>query len=280
MTSEWVGRSLLFVPATRPDRFEKAAASGADVVIVDLEDSVAAGDKEQARRNALAWACGLRTAGPRKAIRINSPRTLHGLRDLVVLLEGSAVPDYIVLPKTECAADLQQLASLLRQAGKPAQLIAIIESARAIAQVESIAESTQALAGLLFGSADLASDLRCANDWDSLHYARSRLVAAAAAADIAALDAPFFDLADVPALRQEIEVSARLGFTGKSAVHPSHIGPIHAGFSPTEEAVLHAQAVLQENEKGIGVVGGRMIDEAMARHARRVLSLAGLLRTI
>jgi (S)-citramalyl-CoA lyase len=152
-------RSWLFTPATRPDRFDKAAASGADVSIIDLEDSVAPADKAEARRAALAHleqpaadSCG-------RALRINGLDRRFGLADLQALLESSACPDYLVLPKTESAAHLQILDRLLAEAGKATRLVALIESARGLATCEAIAAATPRLHALLFGAADLSADL-------------------------------------------------------------------------------------------------------------------------
>jgi (S)-citramalyl-CoA lyase len=269
-----VARSLLFVPATRPDRFAKAAASGTDIVTVDLEDSVAPRDKEAARQNVAAWLSAAHTGPAARTVRINSTRNLHGLRDILAIVEGQALPDLIVVPKVEAAADLEQLDALLQSGSSPPRLLAQIESARALAHLDEIAGSTPRLAALMLGSADLSADLRAVNSWESLLHARFLLVRAAAAAGLEVLDAPCFDLNDPAAVEEEARRSLRLGFTGKCAVHPKQVGPINATFSPSAEEVEHARAVLAENEKGVGLVDGQMIDEAIARRARRVLTLA------
>jgi (S)-citramalyl-CoA lyase len=273
MTQGLFARSLLYTPATRPDRFEKALSCGADIVAVDLEDSVAPKDKAEARQNASAWLAA--PSDPTlRAVRINSTRTAHGLRDVLALLDTQVKPDLILLPKVEAAADLEQLAALLQGPMAEVRFIALIESARALARLDEIARSTPRLAAFQLGSADLSADLRAANSWESLLYARSHLVRAAAAAGIDVIDTPFFDLADAQALEEETRRVLRLGFTGKAAVHPKQIAAINATFSPTATEIEQARAVLSENEKGVGLVGGQMIDEAVARHARRVLALA------
>ena len=270
MSEGLTARSLLFVPATRPERFAKAEGSGADIVAVDLEDSVAPRDKATARRHALAWLSSPRSGPAARALRVNSTRTVDGLRDVLALLEASEEPDLVVLPKAEAAADLVQLHALLRAAGKRTRLVALIESAVALAHLDEIARATPRLTALLLGSADL----RAANGWEGLLYARSCLVRAAAAARLDVLDAPCFDLAGPGTLEEETRGAQRLGFTGKCAIHPKHIATINATFSPTTAEVEEARLILAENEKGVGVVGGRMIDEAVARRARRVLALA------
>lgn len=274
MTHGLLARSLLYTPATRPDRFGKALGSGADIVAVDLEDSVSPGDKAAARQNVLAWLAAPPSGRATRAVRINSTRTAHGLRDVLALLDAQAKPDLILLPKVEAAADLEQPTALLQGPMAEVRFIALIESARAFARLDEIARSTPRLAAFQLGSADLSADLRAANSWESLLYARSHLVRAAAAAGIDVIDTPFFDLANPQALEEETRGVLALGFTGKAAVHPNQVAAINATFSPTAAEIEQARAVLAENEKGVGVVDGQMIDEAVARRARRVLALA------
>jgi (S)-citramalyl-CoA lyase len=268
-------RSWLFTPATRPDRFDKAAASGADVLIIDLEDSVAPADKAEARRAALAHLEQPAADSCRRALRINGLDRCFGLADLQALLESSACPDYLVVPKTESATHLQILDHLLAEAGKATRLVALVESARGLAACEAIAAATPRLAALLFGAADLSADLGAATAWSPLAYARSRLVAACALAGVPAIDAPFFDVKDHEGLTRETSQAVDLGFAGKAAIHPSQIAAINAALTPRPEDVERARAVLMENAKGVGVVDGQMVDEAVARKARRILIAAG-----
>ena len=267
-------RSVLFTPATRPERFEKAAQSGADIVALDLEDSVAATDKLVARNNAIAWLAGSNPSSAARAVRINNTGTIDGLRDLMALAEGSAQPDIIILPKVEAAAAVEQLAGLFEGRKSPIGFIALIESATALRLIADIARSSMRLDALMLGSADLSADLRCANSWESLLHARSRLVAAAAETGIGVIDAPCFDLSSVEALEEEIRRARQLGFTGKSCIHPRQVTPVNDGFLPSADEIRQARAVLAETDGGIGVVGGRMVDEAMARRARQVLATA------
>src|ERR1700730_12664426 len=152
-------RSWLFTPATRPDRFAKASAAGADVAILDLEDAVAPGDKVQARSIALEYLADDPADGARHALRINGLDTRAGIADLDALLGSTAAPDFLVLPKTETGGHLQILDRLLTAAGKGPRLIGLIESARGLAAVEAIAAATPRLAGLMLGAADMAADL-------------------------------------------------------------------------------------------------------------------------
>lgn len=269
-------RSWLFTPATRPDRFAKAAEAGADVLIIDLEDAVAPADKPRARAAALEHLAAPAEAGPLRALRVNGLDTRAGLADLDALLGSAAAPDILVLPKAEGPGHLQILDRLLTAAGKAARLVGIVESARGLAAAEAIAAATPRLAGLMLGAADMAADLGAATAWEPLAHARSRLVAACAPAGVTPIDSPFFDLKDVAGLEREAAASVAFGFAAKAAIHPAQLQAINRVLTPTPDQVETARAILAENAKGVGTVGGLMIDEAVARKARRVLVAAGL----
>jgi (S)-citramalyl-CoA lyase len=268
-------RSWLFTPATRSDRFAKASTAGADVAILDLEDAVAPKDKVQARITALDYLADNPTNGALHALRINGLDTRAGISDLDALLGSRAAPDFLVLPKTETAGHLQILDRLLTAANKETRLIGLIESAQGLAAAEEIAASTPRLTALLFGAADMSADLGAGTAWAPLVYARARLVAACALAGVLAIDSPFFDVKDHEGLTQETSQAVALGFAGKAAIHPNQIAPINAALTPRPEEVARARAILAENAKGVGVVQGQMVDEAIARKARRILAAAG-----
>jgi len=267
-------RSWLFTPATRADRFAKASEAGADVAILDLEDAVAPKDKDRARAAALDYLEGNPADRALHALRINGLDTRAGISDLHALLGSKAAPDFLVLPKTETPGHLQILDRLL--AGKATRLIGLVESARGLAAVEAIASATPRLAGLMLGAADMAADLGAATAWEPLAFARGRLVAACALAGVVPIDAPFFDLRDEAGLKQEVADALALGFAAKAAIHPAQVGSINAALTPSAEAVEKARAILAENAKGVGTVDGQMIDEAIARKARRTLAAAGI----
>jgi (S)-citramalyl-CoA lyase len=271
-------RSWLFTPAIRPDRFGKAAASGADVAILDLEDAVAPRDKAAARTTALDYLAGKPAGVALHALRINGLDTPAGISDLDAFLASKADPDFLVLPKTETSGHLQILDRLLSAAGKRARLVGIVESARGLAAVEAIAAATPRLAGLMLGAADMAADLGAATAWQPLAFARERLIAACALAGVMPIDAPFFDLRDEAGLKHEVAVATAFGFRSKAAIHPAQVSEINAALTPTDDEVRKARAILAENAKGVGSVDGRMIDEAVARNARRTLAAVGLAR--
>jgi (S)-citramalyl-CoA lyase len=269
-------RSWLFTPATRPERFANAAEAGADVAILDLEDAVAPKDKAHARRDALDYLAASPSNGVLHALRINGLDTRAGIFDLEALLGSSAVPDFLVLPKTETHGHLQILDRLLTAANKETRLIGLIESAHGLAAAEPIATATPRLAGLMLGAADMAADLGSTTAWEPLAFARGRLIAACALAGVSPIDAPFFNLHDEAGLKRETAAGVALGFSAKAAIHPAQIGAINAALTPSAEAVQRARAILAENGKGVGTVDGQMIDEAVARKARRTLASAGL----
>jgi (S)-citramalyl-CoA lyase len=269
-------RSWLFTPGTRPDRFAKASAVGADVAIIDLEDSVAPNEKESAREVALGYLASPRNARARIALRINGLDKAAGVADVNALLHVRTWPDFLVLPKTETSGHLQILDRLLAAAGANTHLIGIVESAAGLAAVEAISAATPRLAGLMLGAADLAADLGADAAWEPLAFARSRLVAASALHAVMPIDSPFFDIHDERGLREETGRAVALGFEAKAAIHPNQIAIINAALTPTEAAVAKARAIIAENAKGVGTVGGEMIDEAVARKARRVLAAAAI----
>jgi (S)-citramalyl-CoA lyase len=277
MTAPIRTRSWLFTPATRPERFVKASQVGADVAILDLEDAVAPGDKERARTTALDYLTGNPANGALHALRINGLDTPAGISDLDALLGSPAAPDFLVLPKTETAGHLEILDRLLTAAGKATRLIGLIESARGLAAVDAIATATPRLAGLMLGAADMAADLGSAGAWEPvLALVSGRLITACAVAGVMPVDSPFFDLHDEPGLEQEVARAVALGFPAKAAIHPTQIGTINAALTPSAEAVERARKILAENIKGVGTVDGQMVDEAIARKARRTLFSAGL----
>ena len=269
-------RSWLFTPATHPERFANASKAGADVAILDLEDAVAPKDKALARDVALDYLAGTPTGSALRALRINGLDTSAGIADLDALLGSAAAPDFLVLPKTETAGHLQILDRLLTKAGKVTRLIGLIESARGLAAMEAIATATPRLFGLMLGAADMAADLGAATTWPPLAFARGRLVAACALTGATPIDSPFFDLRDEAGLEHEVAAAVAFGFSAKAAIHPAQIGAINAALTPGAEAIEKARAILAENAKGVGAVDGQMIDEAVARKARRTLATAGL----
>jgi len=269
-------KSWLFTPATKSDRFTRAADVHSDALIIDLEDAVAPSAKAEARETALRYLAGISADRLPCALRINSPDTRFGLDDLRALLNSPAKPDYLVLPKCDSSALIALVGNLLREAKKTAQIIALIESAKAIGALKEIAGGEAKPAALVFGAADMAADLGAETAWEPLLWVRARIIQAAASAGIAALDSPYFDIADTEGLKQETKASASLGFRGKCAIHPAQIATINAFLTPSEQQVAEARQILVVNQQGVGSVDHEMVDEAVARKARLVLERAGI----
>ena len=268
-------RSWLFTPGTREDRFAKAAEIGADVMIIDLEDAVSPDEKPKAREIALDYLSGTAPDATLRALRINGLDTQAGIADLDALLRSDAAPDFLVLPKADSPGHLHILDRLLTAKKLATRLVGLIESARGLSAVEATAAATARLFGLMLGAADLAADLGVATTWPPLVAERSRLVLACTLAGVVPIDTPFFDVHDLDGLSRETADVVTFGFQAKAAIHPGQVGTINKAFTPTDKAVEHAKAVLAANTQGVGVVDGQMIDEAVARKARRVLAAVG-----
>jgi (S)-citramalyl-CoA lyase len=259
-------RSLLFVPGDRPERFAKAAASGADLVCIDLEDAVAPAAREGARAHVVAFLAS-QAPGHHFGVRINSLDTADAKQDIAALKHSA--PAWLMLAKTEGAAQLELLA--LHLPGVPQ--MALLESATALLAASLIAQAQSPLAALMLGGADLAADLGCEMVWEPLLHARSMLVMAAASRQLAAFDVPCLDVPDLAGTQAETARVAALGFTGKAAIHPTQIAAIHAGLAPNAAALARAQRIVDAAQTNVGaqLLDGRMIDRPLLLSAQRVL---------
>jgi len=277
MPTRRVRRSVLFVPAIRPDRFEKAVATGADAVCLDLEDGVAFGQKDEARLNALEL---LRSRPPGKSeviLRVNEPESDLGVQDLEAVVSAGIRPDALMVPKVDEPRTIRALERrfLPTLAGIP--LVVQIETARGLAAVEAIATASPNVAVIFFGAVDLAAELGSVIEWDAMLYARSRVVAAAAVAGVDAMDTPFMDVAAPEQLDRESRAVRRLGFTGKAAIHPSQVPVIQTAFSPDEDQVKWARRIIEAyeaNEGGVLLVDGKLVERPVVRSAQRILATA------
>ena len=269
-------KSWLFTPATKTGRFGRAAQVGADILIIDLEDAVAFSDKQKARSAALQY---LEQPAERSlpcALRINAPVTRTGIEDLHSLLESSAAPDYIILPKCDSATFISMVRVLLDQAAKATEIIALIESAKGVEALAEIVKSDVRPVALLFGAADMAADLGAKTAWETLLFVRSRIVQVAASAGVVVVDSPFFDITDLEGLKRETKAAKGLGFQGKAAIHPRQISTSNEVFAPSAEELAKARKILAANQQGVGSVDHQMVDEAVARKARLTLERAGI----
>jgi (S)-citramalyl-CoA lyase len=269
-------KSWLFTPATKADRFGRSAEVHADALIIDLEDAVALLDKQKARTAALQYLEQPAQGRLPCALRINAPVTRTGIEDLHSLLESSAAPEYIILPKCDSPAFIRMVRTLLDQAAKDTEIIALIESAKAVEALPDIVGSEVRPVALMFGAADMEADLGAKTGWEPLLFVRSRIVQVAASAGIVAVDSPFFDIADLEGLKKETTAARDLGFHGKAAIHPKQISVINDVFVPSDEEVAKARQILAVNQQGVGSVDHQMVDEAIARKARLTLERAAI----
>ncbi len=254
----------LFVPATKLDRVAKAAASGADAVILDLEDAVAPADKTAARQ-ALA---GFPLPGLPVILRVNAAGTDWHAGDLAVAKgKGFAA---ILLPKAE---DAGTLAHTREATGIPT--LALVENARGLANLDTLAQAP-GLVRLVFGSVDFSADLGCAHEPEPLLFARSRIVLASRLAGLAApIDGVTLILSDDIAAETDARRAVALGFGGKLCIHPRQITPVLRGFAPSAEETAWARKVAAAGE-GATAIDGVMIDAPVRQRAEQILRRAAL----
>lgn len=257
----------LFCPADRPDRYAKAAAV-ADVVILDLEDAVAAPNKASARE-----ALQASDLDPdRVVVRVNPVTTPFHADDL----DAVRVTPYrtVMLPKTERAAQIDGLGEFA--------VIALIETAMGVLDVAAIA-AHPAVAGLMWGAEDLIASIggQSSRTADGAYravcrHARSSVLLAAAAHGKDAIDAVYLDIDDLDGLAAESTDAVASGFTQKACIHPRHVEPIRAAYRPTADQLGWARRVLDAvSAGGVTVVDGRMVDAPLLRQAERIVQLAG-----
>jgi citrate lyase subunit beta / citryl-CoA lyase len=286
-------RSLLFVPADGGKKLDKAMASGADAVIVDLEDSIAAEGKTAARRSAAGFIRDAVTAAirPRLIVRVNGLTT--GLTDADLDAVVPARPDAVLLPKAEGGASVVHADAKLTAreaiAGLPDGHIKIVaiatETATALFLAGTYRGASARLEGLTWGAEDLSAELGAETNRDGdgrfldpYRLARALCLAGAAAAQVQAIDTIAADFRNLELLRRETEEARRDGFTGKMAIHPAQVPVINEVFTPTSEAVAKARAVIAAFEsnpgKGAVAIDGVMYDRPHIERARQLLARA------
>ena len=263
-------RSWLFVPGDRGDRFPKAARSGAEVVICDLEDAVSEDAKTAARAGVARWLADGNTA----CVRINAHGTpFHD--DDVAALTGSPGLLAVMVPKAEDPAVLGRVSTAL---GSGTAVVALVETALGVHRVLELA-TVPGVARLAFGSIDFALDVGARDEPPALLLARTSLVLASRVAGLPApVDGVTQELDDMSVVQAASSAAAGLGFGGKLCVHPTQIDAVHAGFRPTEAEVRHARRVLAAAAAGGAArVDGQMIDRPVLERAQRLLRRHGSL---
>ncbi len=302
-------RCQLFGPGSRPALFEKMAASAADVINLDLEDSVAPSDKDSARANIIAAIGAVNWGTKTLSVRINGLDTPYWYRDVVDLLEQSSDRlDQIMIPKVGCAADVYAVDALVtaieRAKGrtKPITFEVIIESAAGIAHVEEIAASSPRLVAMSLGAADFAASMGMqttgiggtqenyymlqggAKHWpDPWHWAQAAIVAACRTHGVLPVDGPFGDFSDDEGFLAQARRCATLGMVGKWAIHPKQIALANSVFTPSEAAVAEAREILaamaeaKARGEGATVYKGRLVDIASIKQAEVIVKQSEML---
>ena len=262
-------RSLLFVPGSRPERFDKALAAGADAVIVDLEDAVAPADKLSARESVHAWLRPEHVV----VLRINAADTPWFAGDITLCARPGVAA--VMLPKAERA---EIIAALVAAGAKG--VLPLIESAAGFAALATLA-AAPGVQRLVFGSIDFQLDLGLRDAFeDELLYFRSQIVLASRLAGLAApIDGVSTAIDDAEALHTDVQRARRLGFGGKLCIHPKQVAGVHRGFAPSADELAWAQRVLAASAAAGGAaiaVDGKMVDKPVLLRAERLVAEAGL----
>jgi citrate lyase subunit beta / citryl-CoA lyase len=286
----WVLRSLLFVPGHRHDMIPKAAASGADAIILDLEDALASREKPAARRAVAEALDGPLADAPRhRAVFVRVNGLASGLTDED--LHGAARPrlDGVCLPKCEASADVQAMAARLLvtedRLGIPRgrlRLLVLVETARGVLEAAAIARESPRVAGIVFGAEDFTADtgLVRTREGAELAAARTAVSIAAHAAGIEPIDGIFADFRDEAGLVADSQEARRLGYTGKTLIHPAQVAPVHRVFAPAAGEIAKARRIVEAFERataeqsGVVVVDGAMVDRPVVLRAQRLLARA------
>lgn len=272
-------RSVLFSPGDQPDLLRKAPATGADVVIFDIEDAVAPDAKARARETVNG---ALHDIDPEceVCVRVN-PAGIAADDDLAAVLDGSPRLDGVVLPKTRGPDDVETLACLLAEHDADLPVLALVESAAGVLAAEDIAAADPTDA-LLFGAEDFAADVgatRTAEGTEVL-YARQRVVTAASAAGVDAIDTLWTDFEDTDGLRADTERGIGMGYDGKMVIHPDQVAIVNEAFTPSAERIEWAERILAARDRaategrGVFEVDGEMVDAPLVTQAERVLERA------
>ena len=304
-------RCQLFGPGSRPAIFEKMAGSAADVINIDLEDSVAPSDKDSARANVIAAINDVDWGTKTLSVRINSLDTPYWYRDVVDLIEQSGERlDQIMIPKVGCAEDIYAVDALVTAAeaavGRKKKLAfeVIIESAAGIAHVEAIAAASPRLQAMSLGAADFAASMGMQTTgiggtqanyymlhegekhWsDPWHWAQAAIVAACRPHGLLPVDGPFGAFSDDDGFRAQARRSATLGMVGKWAIHPKQVALSNEVFTPSAEAVAEAREILaameqaKANGEGATVYKGRLVDIASIKQAEVIVKQSEMIKS-
>lgn len=264
--------NFLFVPATKPDRFAKALASGTDLICIDLEDSVPAGQKAEARQAVMDALPDLDLA--RVAVRTNGLRTAEGLADLLALRECAHTAALIFLPMVESPVEIEIAREVLGEKAKG--FVPLIETVAGLDDARSIA-SEPGVKAVMFGGGDFSGELGVKLEWEPLLAARSRLAMACASARVGCIDVPYIDMDNPAGLAEEAARAKALGFSAKAAIHPKQIAAIRDAFGSSEDELAEARDALAAFEAGGGGAirhNGKMLEAPVIARYQRIVEAA------
>ena len=264
----------------------KARDSAADALILDLEDAIVSDQKLEARATVVRLLGELDFGGKEIFVRINSLATEWGLEDARAVAAVGAPG--LIIPKCESVEDVTTVAPVMQSkyhqpiGGQMRKLLCLIETPRGVFASREIAQSNELVAGLMFGAADLSRDLGgvLSEDENEVLFARSHVLLAARAAEVAAYDSPHFAIDDLAGLKRRSQSARNLGYDGKTIIHPSHIDIVNDVFSPTAEQIAEAERVVeamaaaQTEGRGAIKLDGKMIDQVHLSAAKKVLEKA------
>lgn len=270
-------RCLLFVPGSRPERYAKAVATGADQVCIDLEDAVAPADKDSARASLFAFLADKPESRSEIGLRLNPLSTPLGQADLAALAASGLAPAFVMLPKVETVAELQQADAAL--AAIDTAFIAQIETPKGLLDARALATATPRLQALMFGGFDYIVALRGRATWESFFHPRVQLATIAAEAGVGCMDVPYLDIKDDAGLVAETDRVIDLGFTAKAAIHPGQVTPIQQRYLPTAAEYERAQRVIAALAGSGGEaiqLDGKLVDRPIEIAAERAIALGVL----
>lgn len=286
MRSQYVRRSLLYIPGSSMKMLSKAVTLQPDAVILDLEDAVSIAEKDLARQQVVQMLPAIKESGKEVLVRVNGMDTPWGVEDLQAIIP--CCPDAIVLPKASCqyvmTADciMSMLERKHHLEPHSIGMVPLFETTDSIVNGYKILGLTPRINGVQFGAEDLTKEMEISRtqEGEEVRYARQQLIFAARARGIDSLDTPFTDVKNLSALEADVNNAKAMGFTGKTCIHPAHIDTINEIFTPAPEEVERSRGIVEAMQeaiaqgKGACMYQNKMVDAPVAERAQKILNKA------